>query len=191
MLTGEAEQRLECGHGRTAPVEPEDELVEVVGQGFPAHTAVSALDPRLEVSEDSVDPREQRRRSVRRPLGAVGVATRRTPACAWSPDRRPRTSRARARASHGITVPAVTETWWRHALHCSSVSRATGYAFACWHRGHRYPFGQRDSMRYRWHASSVEKRTWNSARVFGKSGRGTRFSSHATTYRAMLSQPDR
>jgi hypothetical protein len=69
MLTGEAEQRPECGHARTAPVEPEDELVEVVGQVFPAHTAVSAPDPRLEVSEDSVDPREQRCRLLRRPLG--------------------------------------------------------------------------------------------------------------------------
>ncbi len=35
MLTGEPKQRLEGSHGSTAPVEPEDKLVEVVGQMFP------------------------------------------------------------------------------------------------------------------------------------------------------------
>ena len=48
MLTGESKQRLEGGHGCTAPVEPEDELVEVVGQVFPAHVAVSAPEQRWE-----------------------------------------------------------------------------------------------------------------------------------------------
>jgi hypothetical protein len=37
-----------CGyHGRPAPIEPEDELVEVVGQVLSAHTAVSAPPARL------------------------------------------------------------------------------------------------------------------------------------------------
>ena len=78
MLTGEPKQRLEGRHGRTAPVEPEDELVEVVGQVFPAHAAVSAPDPRLEVREDPMNPREQRRGLLRRSLsrGPVVVPVR-------------------------------------------------------------------------------------------------------------------
>ena len=68
MLTGEPKQRLEGRHGCTAPVEPEDELVEVVGLVFPAHAAVSAPEPRLEVSEDPMDPREQRRGLLRHSL---------------------------------------------------------------------------------------------------------------------------
>ena len=69
MLTGEPEKRLECRHRSPAPVESEDKLSEVVGQMFPAHAAVSTPHPRLEVSEDPVDPREQRRGLLRRSLG--------------------------------------------------------------------------------------------------------------------------
>jgi hypothetical protein len=59
MLTSESKQRLEGSHGCAAPVEPEDEVVEVVGQVFPTHVAVSVPEARLDVGEDLVDPREQ------------------------------------------------------------------------------------------------------------------------------------
>src|SRR5260370_39870753 len=76
MLTGEPKQRLKSSHRCAAPVEPEDEVVEVVGQVFPAHVAVSAPEPRLEVSEAPMDPREQRRGLLRRSLsrGPVLIA---------------------------------------------------------------------------------------------------------------------
>jgi hypothetical protein len=70
MSEGQSVPKTEGSHGCTVPVEPEDELVEVVGQVFPAHAAVNAREPRLQVSEDPMDPREQcrglLRRSVRR-----------------------------------------------------------------------------------------------------------------------------
>src|SRR5262245_66526049 len=78
MLTGEPEQRLEGSHRRTAPVEAEDKLVQIVRQVFLAHTAMSAPDPRLQMSKDPMDPREQGRRLFRRPLrrGPVVIPTR-------------------------------------------------------------------------------------------------------------------
>jgi len=75
MLTREPEQRLEGSHGRTAPVEAEDELVEVMRQVFLAHAAMGAPDPRREVSEDAMDPGEQRRRLFRRPFTRVRCIT--------------------------------------------------------------------------------------------------------------------
>ena len=47
VLTGEPEKRLESRHRRSAPVEAEDKLIEVVGQMFPAH----ALDARQKRQE--------------------------------------------------------------------------------------------------------------------------------------------
>src|SRR5215475_9219907 len=57
MLTGEPEQRLEGCYGRAAPIESKDELVEIVGEMLPAHAAVSASQPRLEMRENAMDPR--------------------------------------------------------------------------------------------------------------------------------------
>jgi hypothetical protein len=42
VLSREAQQRLERGHGRASSVEPEDELVEVVGQVFAPHAVMGA-----------------------------------------------------------------------------------------------------------------------------------------------------
>ena len=58
MLGGQAEQGLERGHGRAASVEPEHELVDIVGQVFGADAVVSAEQPGLEVGEGAVDPRQ-------------------------------------------------------------------------------------------------------------------------------------
>ena len=95
MLTGEPKQRLEGRHGCTAPVEPEDELVEVMGQVFPAHAAVSAPEPRLEVSEYPMDPREQCRGLLghslsRRPMIIPTLLERRISLPAVRPNRAPR-----------------------------------------------------------------------------------------------------
>ncbi len=49
VLGGEAEQRLECGHRRASAIEPEDELVDVVGQMFRADAVVRSPQPRLQV----------------------------------------------------------------------------------------------------------------------------------------------
>ena len=58
MLGGQAEQGLERGHGRAASVEPEHELIDIVGQVFGADAVVGAAQPGLEVGEGAVDPRE-------------------------------------------------------------------------------------------------------------------------------------
>ena len=58
MLGGQAEQGLERGHGRAASVEPEHELVDIVGQVFDADAVVGAEQPGLEVGEGAVDPRQ-------------------------------------------------------------------------------------------------------------------------------------
>ena len=62
----EREQRLECRQRPTAPIESEDEFVEVVGQMFPAHAFGACPRAAFQVSEDPVDhPRRQGRRRFR------------------------------------------------------------------------------------------------------------------------------
>src|SRR3954454_24718915 len=58
MLGGQAEQGLERGHGRAASVEPEYELVDLVGEVFGADAVMGAEQPSLAVGEGAVDPRE-------------------------------------------------------------------------------------------------------------------------------------
>ncbi len=69
MLRRQTEQRLECGHRRSAAVEAEDELVDVVRQMLGADAVVGAREPGLEVREGAVDPREQLRGVLRVALG--------------------------------------------------------------------------------------------------------------------------
>ncbi len=67
MQSGQAEERLERGHGCAAAVEAEDELIDVVGQVFGADAVMGAEQPSLEVGEGAVDPRQLLGRVLRVP----------------------------------------------------------------------------------------------------------------------------
>src|SRR5207342_3086417 len=58
VLCREAEQGLERRHRRSAAVEAEDELVDVVGQMLGANAVMGAQQPGLEVGEGPMDPRQ-------------------------------------------------------------------------------------------------------------------------------------
>ena len=58
MGGGDAEKRSEGGMPIAAPVEAEDELVEIGLKVFAAQAVVDAQGPDLEVGEDPVNPRE-------------------------------------------------------------------------------------------------------------------------------------
>ena len=58
MLAGETEKRLKSCHRCAAAVETEHVLVEIVLQVLLPDAVVSPSQPRLEIREDSVDPRE-------------------------------------------------------------------------------------------------------------------------------------
>ena len=131
VLTGEPEKRLESRHRRSAPVEAEDKLIEVVGQMFPAHAAVSAPDPRLEVGKDPVDPREQyrgrfRRSLRRRPMVIPALLERGVALPAVRPNRAPSGHR-------GFDEP--NERRARHVGH-DPESDSAGATATNFHRGH-------------------------------------------------------
>ena len=71
------------------------------------------------------------------------------------------------------TVPAVSDTWARHATHCQRRLTVNRYARRCPQRGHMNPSGQRQVARYSWQAVSLANCRWNSRKSFGKPGRGT------------------
>jgi hypothetical protein len=98
---------------------------------FPAHAAVSAPDPRLEVSKDPVDPREQyrgrfRRSLPRRPMVIPALLERGVALPAVRPDRAPG-------GHHGFAEP--DERWARHVGH-GPESDSAGAPATNFHRGH-------------------------------------------------------
>src|SRR5262249_12802342 len=61
-----------------------------------------------------------------------------------------------------MTVPAVTDAWWWHALHSKSRREDFHHASVLSQREHTKPSSQREAIRYSRQASSVANRFWKS-----------------------------
>ena len=74
VLAPQAQECLERRHWGPTPVEPERELVEIGLEVLVVDPMMRPAQPRLEVAEDPVDPRQDLVRPLARPLGARAMA---------------------------------------------------------------------------------------------------------------------
>ena len=178
----EPEQGLKRGHRGLAPVIAKDEFVEIDLQVMSADAMVGADEPLLQVADGAVcgppiqvssistSPCRGSRAALtiaRRSLCKISQAVSYRRMANWRCNSSAEILRlsvviryaAQNHSVNGVlvrwnTVPAVSDTWYRHVAHSRHRPSRRRNARPSPQRGHRKPSGQRQASKYSRHAPS-------------------------------------